>query len=162
VTSADYPPGGPPAPGHRTLNVILRDAIRAAQPAGDAARLPGLREECTAAAGALFDMLAPPPSEPGPVADYDPAARVAAWARAGVPAAAPRDASCYNSPSHASERATRSHVGGKYHAVADGEMAACAPVLLVLESARPAADLDPALLCRRRPCRAAFAAGVPG
>ena len=52
-----HPPGGPPAPGHRTLNAILRDAIRAAA-AGDAGGLPGLRAEYDAAAAALFDALA--------------------------------------------------------------------------------------------------------
>jgi hypothetical protein len=51
-----YRPGGPPAPGHRTLNVILRDAIRASV-SGKADRLPGLRAEYDAAAAALFDML---------------------------------------------------------------------------------------------------------
>jgi hypothetical protein len=50
-------PGGPPAPGHRTLNAILRDAIRAAN-SGDTSSLPGLRGEYDAAAAALFDLLA--------------------------------------------------------------------------------------------------------
>lgn len=49
-------PGGPPAPGHRALNEILRDAIRAAR--GDPAALPGLRAEYDAAAAALFTVLA--------------------------------------------------------------------------------------------------------
>lgn len=51
-----HAPGGPAAPGHRTLNEILADAIRAAR--GDQARLPGLRAEYDAAAAALFGMLA--------------------------------------------------------------------------------------------------------
>ena len=55
-TFRGHAPGGPPAPGHRTLNVILRDAIRAAA-SGDAGSLPGLRAEYDAAAAALFDTL---------------------------------------------------------------------------------------------------------
>lgn len=47
-------PGGPPAPGHRSLNVILRDAIRARR---DRAAVARLRAEYDAAASALFDML---------------------------------------------------------------------------------------------------------
>lgn len=47
-------PGGPPAPGHRSLNMILRDAIRARRDQADVARL---RAEFHAAASALFDML---------------------------------------------------------------------------------------------------------
>lgn len=48
------PPGGPPAPGHRSLNVILRDAIRARN---DPSALPRLRAEYDAAAAALFTIL---------------------------------------------------------------------------------------------------------
>jgi hypothetical protein len=55
VTGERYQPGGPPAPGHRSLNVILRDAIRARR---DAGILTALRAEYDAAARALFDMLA--------------------------------------------------------------------------------------------------------
>lgn len=47
-------PGGPPAPGHRTLNMILRDAIRARR---DQAAVTQLRAEYDAAASALFDTL---------------------------------------------------------------------------------------------------------
>lgn len=50
-----YQPGGPPAPGHRSLNVILRDAIRARR---DPDAVAALRAEYDAAARALFDMLA--------------------------------------------------------------------------------------------------------
>jgi len=47
-------PGGDPAPGHRALRAILRDAVRAK---GDPALLGPLREEYDAAAGALFGLL---------------------------------------------------------------------------------------------------------
>jgi len=48
-------PGGPPAPGHRTLNAILRDVVRAR---GDSLALYHLRNEYDAATRALFDVLA--------------------------------------------------------------------------------------------------------
>jgi hypothetical protein len=56
-------PGGPPAPGHRTLNAILSDASRASR-AGDAATVAGLRAEYDAAAAALFNLLAPGDTPP--------------------------------------------------------------------------------------------------
>jgi len=49
-----WDPGGPPAPGHRTLNRILRDAIRARR---DWSAVAELRAEYDAAAAALFGML---------------------------------------------------------------------------------------------------------
>lgn len=54
MTCEQRQPGGPPAPGHRSLNLILRDAIRGRR---DPAAVAELRTEYEAAASALFDVL---------------------------------------------------------------------------------------------------------
>jgi hypothetical protein len=57
VSPAPYLPGGPPAPGHRTLNAILSDAIRCSASDAWPKSLEALREEYDEAAAALFVML---------------------------------------------------------------------------------------------------------
>ena len=75
---------------------------------------------------------------------------VLAQMAAGIVMVAPRDASHYNYPSTSS--GPRSHSGGRLHAMTAHETAACAPVLLVADSAQPAAAAPGELLCRRQAC----------
>jgi hypothetical protein len=74
---------------------------------------------------------------------------VRAQVAAGVVMVAPRDASCYNSPSMYA--GPRSHSGGRLHVMVN-ETAACSGALLVAENAQPAAAAPVELLCQRQAC----------